>query len=411
MQFREIIMQALYSLGANRLRSGLTVMGVAVGVFSIIGVMTALEAVNKSVETGLTSLGANTFQIQKYPATVFGSGHRRNQYINRQDITYPQALVFRKTMEGKSGTIGFMLSSQANQAKYADRTTNPDVVLTGGDENFSASNGYPIEKGRNLTTSDIRYATSTAVIGNELAASLFTQGENPLNQSIRVGGEVYRVAGIFARKGAAFGQSQDNFLLIPITRYLNHVKESGSINITVEASSRKTYSRTIDHAVGSMRTTRGLTIREPNDFEIRTNESLIDSFRDIELAISTGAFIISFMALLTAGVGIMNIMLVSVTERTKEIGIRKSIGAPQNSILRQFLLEALILSLAGGIIGAAAGTATGNLVALQFNLPPIFPLLWITISMAVCSAIGIGFGLFPAWKAANLNPVEALKGK
>ncbi len=160
-----------------------------------------------------------------------------------------------------------------------------------------------------------------------------------------------------------------------------------------------------------MRITRGLTIREPNDFEIRTNESLIDSFRDIERAISTGAFIISFMALLTAGVGIMNIMLVSVTERTKEIGIRKSIGAPQNSILRQFLLEALILSLAGGLIGAAAGTATGNLVALQFNLPPIFPLLWITISMAVCSAIGIGFGLFPAWKAANLNPVEALKGK
>lgn len=347
MQFREIIRQALYSLGANRLRSALTVMGVAVGVFSIIGVMTALEAVNKSVETGLTSLGANTFQIQKYPATVFGSGHRRNQYINRQDITYPQALVFRKTMEGKASTIGFMLSSQANQAKYADRTTNPDVVLTGGDENFSASNGYPIEKGRNLTTNDIRYATNAAVIGSELAATLFTQGENPLNHSIRVGGEVYRVSGIFAKKGAAFGQSQDNFLLIPITRYLNHVKESGSINITVEASSRKTYSRTLDHAVGSMRITRGLTIREPNDFEIRTNESLIDSFRDIERAISTGAFIISFMALLTAGVGIMNIMLVSVTERTKEIGIRKSIGAPQNSILRQFLLEALILSLAG----------------------------------------------------------------
>jgi len=148
MQFREIIMQALYSLGANRLRSGLTVMGVAVGVFSIIGVMTALEAINKSVETGLTSLGANTFQIQKYPATVFGSGHRRNLYANRKDITYREALVFRKTMEGKAGTIGFMLSSQANQAKYALQTTNPDVVLSGGDENFSASNGYPIIKGR-----------------------------------------------------------------------------------------------------------------------------------------------------------------------------------------------------------------------------------------------------------------------
>ena len=160
-----------------------------------------------------------------------------------------------------------------------------------------------------------------------------------------------------------------------------------------------------------MRLARGLTVKDVNDFEIRTNESLIDSFRDIQRAISTGAFIISFMALLTAGVGIMNIMLVSVTERTREIGIRKSIGAPKRSILRQFLFESLFLSLAGGMIGIMVGTAAGNLVALNFNLPPIFPWVWITVSMIVCSTIGMTFGLFPAWKAANLDPVEALRPK
>jgi len=411
MLLRETITQAIYSLTVNKLRSWLTIMGVAVGVFSIIAVMTALDAVDKSVESGLTSLGANTFQIQKTPATVFGSGHKRNIYANRKDITYPQALLFRKSMEAHARNIGFTISSQANLAKYANRTTNPDVILTGGDENFSASNGYNVVMGRNLSQNDIKSARNSAVLGSELAATLFPSGENPQNKFIKVNGEVYTVTGVFGKKGAAFGQSQDNFILILITRYLDHINEKSSLSITVEALSRKEYPIAIDQAIGAMRLARGLTVKDVNDFEIRTNESLIDSFRDIQRAISTGAFIISFMALLTAGVGIMNIMLVSVTERTREIGIRKSIGAPKRSILRQFLFESLFLSLAGGMIGIMVGTAAGNLVALNFNLPPIFPWVWITVSMIVCSTIGMTFGLFPAWKAANLDPVEALRPK
>ncbi len=411
MLIRETITQAVYSLTVNKLRSWLTIMGVAVGVFSIIAVMTALDAIDKSVESGLTSLGANTFQIQKNPATVFGSGHKRNVYANRKDITYQQAILFKKGMEGYARNVGFTISSQANQAKYSNRTTNPDVILTGGDENFSASNGYVIVTGRNLSENDIKSARNSAVLGSELAATLFPTGENPQNELIKVNGEVYTVTGVFEKKGAAFGQSQDNFVLIPITRYLDHINEKSSLSITVEALSRKDYPHTIDRAIGAMRLARGLTVKDINNFEIRTNESLIDSFRDIQRAISTGAFIISFMALLTAGVGIMNIMLVSVTERTREIGIRKSIGAPRRSILNQFLFEALFLSLAGGLLGIMIGVAAGNLVALNFNLPPIFPLLWITVSMVVCSVIGMSFGLFPAWKAANLDPVEALRPK
>jgi putative ABC transport system permease protein len=407
----EIIRQAVSSLAANKLRSWLTLMGVAVGVFSIIAVMTTIDALDRSVESGLASLGANTFQIQKYPATVFGSGHRRNIYVNRQDITWREAQMFRKNMEQKARTIGFIISSQANQAKSGDKTTNPDVVLTGGDEHFAASSGFDITIGRNLTASDIQYAKNTAILGNDLREALFPASENPLGKQVRIGGEVYTVAGVFTKKGAAFGQSQDNFILIPITRYLSHVNEKSSLGITVEAWSQKEYARTLDHAIGAMRLSRGLGVREENDFEIRTNESLVESFRDIKQSISIGAFIISFMALLTAGVGIMNIMLVSVTERTREIGIRKSIGAPKSSILRQFLYEALLLSLAGGLIGAAAGAGAGNIVAINLQLPPVVPILWVAVSMAVCSAIGVAFGLFPAWKAANLDPVEALRGK
>jgi len=411
MLLRETMSQAIYSLTMNKLRSWLTIMGVAVGVFSIIAVMTALDAIDKSIESGLTSLGANTFQIQKNPATTFGSGHSRNLYANRKDITWQQALLFRKSMESKSRNIGFMISSMANQAKYANLTTNPDVTITGGDENFSASSGYIVAFGRNLAEPDIRYARNTVVLGSEVAATLFPSGENPQNKSLKINGEVYTIAGVFNKKGAAFGQSQDNFVLIPITRYLNHINEKSSLSITVEALSRKEYPLAIDRAIGAMRLARGLTVKDANDFEIRTNESLIDSFREIQRAIGTGAFIISFMALLTAGVGIMNIMLVSVTERTREIGIRKSVGAPRGIILRQFLLESLFLSLVGGVIGTIIGTAIGNVVALKFNLPLLFPWLWITVSMVVCSAIGVAFGLFPAWKAANLNPVEALRPK
>jgi putative ABC transport system permease protein len=409
MMIRETLFQAAISLAANKLRSALTTLGVAVGVFSIIAVMTALDAVERSVATGLSSLGANTFQIQKYPATVFGSRHQQDQYANRKDITWQQALLFRKFMGAKASGIGFVITRQASQARFANRSTNPDVILTGGDENFAKAGGFDLASGRNLNGNDILYASDTAVLGSEVADALFGAGENPLSRQIKVDGKVYTVIGVFTKKGAAFGQSQDNIVLIPITRYLGHINEKSSLSITVEARSQKEYPATIDQAIGSMRLARGLTVREPNDFEIRTNESLVESFREFQNTITAGAFIISFMALLTAGVGIMNIMLVSVTERTREIGIRMSIGAPRRTILRQFLLEALLLSIGGGVVGIATGAVAGNLVALKFNLPLMFPWGWMVAAMFVCSTIGVSFGLFPAWKAAGLNPVDALR--
>jgi len=409
LSIRETLIQAATSLAVNKMRSALTTLGVAVGVFSIIAVMTALDAVDRSIASGLSSLGANTFQIQKYPATVFGSGHSRNIYANRQDITWQQAQRFKKYMGDSASNIGLVVSLQGIQASYATEVTNPDITLSGGDENFALANGFDIVQGRNLNENDIRNASANIVLGSDLAAYLFREGQNPIGKTIKINGKAGRVVGVFSSKGPAFGQSQDNFVLIPITRFLEEVNQESSIAISVEATSQKTYQQTIDQAIGAMRLARGLTVKMPNDFEIRTNESLVESFRDIQNIIGTGAFIISFMALLTAGVGIMNIMLVSVTERTREIGIRMSVGAPRRSILQQFLLEALLLSLGGGVLGIATGAGAGNLVALQFNLPVILPWLWIVVSLLVCSAIGISFGLFPAWKASNLDPVTALR--
>ena len=408
MKLKETIIQAAYSLQANRLRSWLTTLGVAIGVFSIIAVMTALQAVDQSVASGLSSLGSNTFEIQKYPATFFG-GHGRSRFINRPDITYAEGLAFKKLMGAKAGNIGLKVSRPGNQAVYGNRSTNPDITLFGADENFASANGFDIENGRNLVKNDIRYSRNVAVIGRDVMNTLFPGGENPIDKPVKVNGKLYRIIGVFMNKGAAFGQSQDNFIVIPISRYLAHIDIKKSISVTVEAASQKEYLATIDQAIGAMRVARGLAVREPNNFELRTNEALVESFREFQRTISIGAFIISFMALVTAGVGIMNIMLVSVTERTKEIGVRKSVGAPRKSILRQFLLEALFLSLTGGMIGIVIGTGAGNIVALAFNLPPILPITCIIISIAVCSGIGMIFGLFPAYRAANLNPVDALR--
>ncbi|HHE07493.1 MAG TPA: ABC transporter, partial [Chlorobaculum parvum] len=197
LSIRETLVQAATSLAVNKMRSALTTLGVAVGVFSIIAVMTALDTVDRSIASGLSSLGANTFQIQKYPATVFGSGHRRNLYANRQDITWLQAQRFRKYMGENARNIGFFVSLQGVQASFANRTSNPDITLTGGDEHFAIANSFDIVQGRNLNENDIRNSTTNIVLGSDMAAYLFREGQNPIGKLIKINGKAGRVVGVF----------------------------------------------------------------------------------------------------------------------------------------------------------------------------------------------------------------------
>jgi putative ABC transport system permease protein len=213
-----------------------------------------------------------------------------------------------------------------------------------------------------------------------------------------------------APKGTSFGSSQDNFVLTPISRWMAvYGQQWRSITINVQSLSQAELAATMEAAIGTMRLVRGLKPEDPNDFEIFSNESLIEAFNKIADVVAMGALIISAIALLASGIGVMNIMLVSVTERTKEIGIRKSIGAKRRSILMQFLAEAVVLSLAGGVAGVAIGVGGGNAVAMAMNTEVTFPWLWTGIGLAVCGGIGVIFGLYPAWKAAALDPIEALR--
>ena len=406
MHLSEILKLAAGALSANKLRSGLTMLGIAVGVFSVIGVMTVISGLRSNIEQGLNVLGANSFQLTRTPPLNFSDPRQR--FANRRDIDYSMATRLRDLL-GSSATVSLQIRRQGRVVTYLDRRTNPNVLLGGGDEHFVTSRNFEVAAGRNLGPDDVEFGRPVVVLGADVAEKIFVN-EEPVGRLVRIDGQNYTVVGVLAEKGSSFGQSQDNVALIPITRFLQIYGSAGrSISINVQAPSQQELAAVQDRAIGTMRLVRGLDPEDPNDFEVFSNDSLIEAFNRIAGVVAVGAFVISAIALLASGVGVMNIMLVSVTERTKEIGIRKSIGAKKRNILSQFLIEAVALSLAGGLAGVGFGIVAGNGVALALNSALIFPWGWALAGVLVCSGIGVTFGLYPAWKAANLDPIEALR--
>jgi putative ABC transport system permease protein len=271
------------------------------------------------------------------------------------------------------------------------------------------ANAHILAYGRNLTDEDVEFSRRVVVIGKTIEKRLFPH-ESPIGKVVRISGHAYTVVGGLEGKGTAFGQSQDDICIIPITRFFENYGESNrTVNIATQSFTQDNYNQTLDRAIGAMRIARGLRAEEENDFELYSNDSLKGAFQSVAGVVRIGAFVISLIALLAAGIGIMNIMLVSVTERTKEIGVRKSIGARSRDILRQFLAEAVFISEAGGVLGIVLGVVGGDLLALWLKADLIFPVGWAIAGLLVCSAIGIGFGFYPAYRAAALDPIEALR--
>jgi putative ABC transport system permease protein len=405
----DIIRMALASLGVHKLRSFLTVAGITIGVFSVIGVMTAVSALRGSIDTGLSFLGANTFQFAKYPAGVTVIGNNWDKIRKRPNISFPQFQRYRQLMAGTSEVIRGVAWKGGGHAEYGGRQTSPNLDFGGTNEHFLTTNQWSIDQGRNFTAEDITERRPVILIGQTLVKKLFP-AESPLGKTITATGHAYTVIGTLASKGTAFGQDQDEIALIPITRFL---AENGvlnfSLNVATMAPSQQEYYDTLDKGITAMRIARGLKPGQENDFEVYSNDSLVAAFARIADTVSAGALVISSIALLAAGVGIMNIMLVSVKERTREIGVRKSVGARKASILFQFLCESVALSLAGGLVGILLGVIVGDGLALLMHSAIVFPWAWAAAGLLVCTAIGVGFGLYPAMQAAALDPIEALR--
>jgi len=408
MRIDQLFSISFQSILNNKLRTSLTILGVVVGIFSIIVIMTIITMLQNSIEGGLSMLNKNTFQIEKFDRSqARGPGGDRS-WRNRKDITIQEANKLKEVLTNAK-YVGAEQWQMGKVIKFGNKETNPNISLSGQTLDGVRTNNWKVNDGRDLRESDIRNSTYVCILGQDVVEKIFPN-MNPLGQTVRVDGKPLRVIGVFERQPTMFGQSNDNFVVMPITTWQSfYGKYSTSVNIMVTAYSVEEYEEVIEAAIGHFRKIRKVKAGEDDDFSIFSNASLITMVNDITGPIKIGALVVSLIALLAAGVGIMNIMLVSVTERTREIGIRKAIGARRNSILIQFLFEAIILCLFGGLVGILIGVGIGNLAGSFLSAQAAIPIDWVIIGISLCVMVGLIFGTYPAYKAANLDPIEALR--
>jgi len=386
----------------------LTILGVVVGIFSIIVIMTIITMLQNSIESGISFLSKNTFQIQKFPAINTGGHEEWKKFRNRKDITLEDYYRFEEMMTQAKYTAA-QLTAGGKVIKFRNLETNPNSFIVGITEGGMKTNNVTLDHGREIRKTDIDFSNNVCLLGQDIREKLFPNID-PVGLNIKVDNKPLQVIGLMEKMPEFFGQSMDNYIVIPISTFESMYGRTGrSVEITVMSYGKQDYNAAIETAIGYMRTIRKVPPGEENDFDIFSNESLIGQINGITEGIRIGAMVISIIALLAAGVGIMNIMLVSVTERTREIGIRKAVGAKRSNILVQFLIEAIILCLIGGFIGILLGVGVGNFAGSFLNAEAAIPLDWVFIGLTLCVFVGIVFGTYPAYKAANLDPIEALR--
>lgn len=399
---------AMAAVAAHKLRSALTLLGVLVGVFSIIVVMTAMRVMQSDIERQMSQLGSQTFMVNKWPAIQFSGPEGREKYWRRKDITLAHGLTLmeRATLPR---SIGLESSFWGGEVETRYAKTAPTVQLFGETPGSFAARNWTLQEGRLLLDMDIQNARDVCVLGNKLATTVFPN-RAAVGDRLKINGYNYTVVGVLEPKGGSLGGDQDNFAVVPVTTGLNRFgRWNRSLSILVQAESQESYDATVEEVRGLLRAIRKVRPGAEDDFEIFSNDSLIAQFNAFTLAVRVGVAVISSIALLAAGVGIMNIMLVSVTERTREIGIRRAVGAKKRNIMTQFILEAIVLCEIGGLLGVGLGILGGNLTAIYLKLTPVIPFDWVGIGLLTCSIVGIVFGTYPAYKAANLDPIESLR--
>lgn len=408
MKLGETLYMSLQSLKTNKLRTLLTVLGVVVGIFSIIVIMTVVTMLQETIETGVSFLSKNTFQINKWPAIHVGDHNSWAKYRNRKNITLDDFYKLQDKLTSAK-FLGAEQGSGGKIVKFENKQTNPNIYVVGVTMGAFMTRDITIAEGRALMETDIQYSNNVCLLGYDVVKKLFP-GIDPVGLTVRVDKRPMKVIGTFEKQPSFFGQSEDNYIVVPITTFQSmYGRVNRNVSISIMSHSADDYDALIEQAIGYMRVIRKVEPGEENDFEIFSNESLMTQINDITGGVKIGALVVSIIALIAAGVGIMNIMLVSVTERTREIGIRKAVGAKRSTILVQFLLEAVILCLSGGLVGILLGVGIGNLAGAALNAVAVVPMDWVMIGLSLCLFVGVIFGTYPAYKAANLDPIEALR--
>lgn len=407
MSFLEAFRMAWDSLRGHKMRSALTLLGMVIGVFAIIVAVTAVEVIDVYFKDRLQFLGASTFTVSRTPSIQ--TGNLDASVRNRPSITWEQVQRLEDAMRTPV-SVSPLEDFRIGKSSYADRETEPNIFVMGTNQHMLGNFSYELEQGRFFTGEDVLYARPVCVVGSEVAAALFPN-ESPLGKEIRIPGMRCQVIGTLEEKGSFLGFAQDNRVFIPITRGFSAFgqPQRNIASVSMRVHDPVMINAAKEEATGRLRVIRKVEAGEPNNFEISTNDSMQAIFEAFTGTLTMGGAGIGLISLLAAGIGIMNIMLVSVTERTREIGIRKSVGARRRDILRQFLLEAFFLCQIGGLFGILLGALAGNGVALYFDISAAFPVGWAVGAVVMVTIISLVFGGYPAFKAARLNPIDSLR--
>lgn len=408
MNYSENVKVALQSVKGNKLRTFLTAIIIAIGITALVGILTSIEAIEGSLTNTFSSMGANSFTIRNrgIGIRIGGGGQRPKRF---KSIDYRQATEFKSSFTFPAMISVNVFASFGGTVKYGNEKTNPNISILGADENYMASAGYKLASGRNFSQSELEYGTSVVLIGDEIKTRLFPSAD-PVNKTIHIGNNKFRIIGVLKAKGSSIGFGGDKVCVIPLLRAKQVMTiTSPSYTISVTGDDPAQMEAAIGEATSLFRNVRNLKVSDENNFEITKSDAIAQTFIDNLRYVRWGGIVIGTITLIGAAIALMNIMIVSVTERTREIGIRKAIGATPLVIRRQFLIEAIVICLMGGITGVFLGILIGNLLSMVMGGSFIMPWAWTILGLTLCIGVGLISGLYPAIKASKLDPVESLR--
>ena len=411
MNFLENIMLALESIRTNILRSLLTIMIIAIGITCLVGILTATDTILYSLSDSFNRVGANSFSIHPKRETI--KTNTGGEMTKRADpIVFDQAIRFKEKFSHSGALTAISTFCTGNaEIKFENEKTNPTVRVYGIDENYLDASAYDMNLGRNFTSSEVLSGEHKVIIGKDIVDLLFKERPSAaLGQIIQIGATRYKVTGVLAEKGSAVNNGADRRVFIPLMnakQYYGFPEKRYGIMAVVQNTTQ--LDKAISSAIGTMRNVRKLKVAEDNDFDIRKSDGILERLKEMTTQLRLATFAIVMITLIGAAIGLMNIMLVSVTERTREIGLRKAIGATSTNVLTQFLMEAVVITLIGGVVGVILGLILGFTISFLLEASFIVPVQWMILAFVVCGITGVVSGFYPALKAARLDPIESLR--
>jgi putative ABC transport system permease protein len=428
MRIRDVLSLSFRTVRSNKLRTGITVAIIAFGIMALVGINTAIDAMKQKFTESFASMGSNGFTIHYKDFQFFGNnsqvtkekkGAKKEKISDSKiPITKDQAELFKKNYLFPAKVSISLRGGNSNIVSLGNSKTNPTVQVTGGDENYAELNGYNLNAGRSLNDLDVESGRNVCIIGSDLVTKFFGgNSERAIEKIIKVNGLPFRVIGTMESKGSSIGRSFDNVIITSynnvrrffVSGSVNQFNPAPSFNIQVKIPDVGQMNLAIGEAEGVFRPIRRINTTDASNFVIDKSDRFVEELLSNLSLITWCAIVIGAITLLGAAVGLMNIMLVSVTERTKEIGLVKAIGGKKNSIRMQFLYESIMISLMGAIFGSFLGILIGNVFSLVLNTGFVFPWIWLFLGMAICTGVGILAGIYPSLKASRLNPIQALR--